>query len=271
MHEVTGRRDTGWPGDPATASTPVARTAGDVTGLGAGADDLAELDARVSVCRACARLVAWRESVAQTRRRSFAGDRYWGRPVSGFGPADAHIAVVGLAPAAHGGNRTGRVFTGDRSGDWLVAALHRAGLANQPTSVHAGDGLALRGVRVVAAVRCAPPGNRPTTVERDTCLPWLAREIALLAPTLRSIVVLGGFAWQALWSALRHRTVAAALDLTVPRPLPRFVHGGETLLARTCGARLQVIGCYHVSQQNTFTGRLTEPMLDAVFTRAAGA
>jgi len=172
---------------------------------------------------------------------------------------NARIAVLGLAPAAHGANRTGRVFTGDRSGDWLYAALHRAGLANQPTSVSADDGLELTDTRIVAAVRCAPPANKPTTEERDTCRPWLDREFALLRPTLRVVVVLGGFGWTALWPALR------SLGVTLPVPRPAFGHGVEVALPE---AGLTVLGCYHVSQQNTFTGRLTEPMLDAVFARA---
>lgn len=252
---------TGWPGDPADAATPVATGPADVAGLAARTstvDGTDGLDARVSVCRACTRLVDWREEVALTRRAAFADMVYWGRPAPGFGPADARIAVLGLAPAAHGANRTGRVFTGDRSGDWLFAALHRAGLANQPTSVHAADGLALTDTRVVAAVRCAPPANKPTPAERDTCRPWLTRELTLLAPTLRVVVVLGAFGWQALWPAL----AAAGLGV-VPSPRPVFGHGAEV---RT--GRLGVLGCYHVSQQNTFTGRLTEPMLDAVFVRA---
>ena len=217
---------TGWPGDPAGAATPVAAGAPDVARLAAGAstvDGPDGLDARVSVCRACARLVAWREEVALARRAAFADQPYWGRPAPGFGPADARIAVLGLAPAAHGANRTGRVFTGDRSGDWLFAALHRAGLANQPTSVHAGDGLALAHTRIVASVRCAPPANKPTPAERDACRPWLARELVLLAPTLRVVVVLGAFGWQALWPAL----AAAGLG-AVPSPRP-------VLLARRRG------------------------------------
>jgi uracil-DNA glycosylase len=247
----------GWPGDPAVATTPVATDAAAVREL-AQVSTVDDLDARVSVCRACPRLVAWREEVALTRRAAFAAEPYWGRPAPGFGPADARIAVLGLAPAAHGANRTGRVFTGDRSGDWLYAAMYRAGLANQPTSVHAGDGLALRDVRVIASVRCAPPANKPTPVERDTCRPWLARELQLLRPTLRVIVVLGAFGWQSLWPAL---TEAGLGD--VPAPRPAFAHGAEVQVNG-----LTVLGCYHVSQQNTFTGKLTEPMLDAVFTRA---
>jgi uracil-DNA glycosylase family 4 len=247
----------GWPGDPATPDTPVATGPAAVAGL-ADVSTVDELDARVSVCRACPRLVAWREEVALTRRAAYAQETYWGRPAPGFGPADARIAVVGLAPAAHGANRTGRVFTGDRSGDWLYAALFRAGLANQPTSVHAGDGLELHATRITAAVRCAPPANKPTPAERDTCRPWLARELALLRPTLRAIVVLGAFGWQALWPALKQAGLAE-----VPTPRPVFAHGAEV----TAGG-LTVLGCYHVSQQNTFTGTLTEPMLDAVLDRA---
>jgi len=247
---------TGWPGDPAGPDTPVAGTPGQVAQLAAAAARLSELDAAVSVCAACPRLVTWREQVARERRAAYAGERYWGRPLTGLGPVDARLAVVGLAPAAHGGNRTGRIFTGDRSGDWLFAALHRAGLANQPTSVHAGDGLVLRGTRVLSAVRCAPPANRPTPAERDTCQPWLRRELELL-PRLQVVVALGGFAWQALFPALGRS-----------RGRPPFAHGAETVLARPGRAPVHLIGCYHVSQQNTFTGRLTVAMLDAVFARA---
>lgn len=221
----------------------------------AGAPDLRENDARMSVCRACPRLVAWREEAASVKRASFRGEAYWGRPIAGFGPADATIAVVGLAPAAHGGNRTGRVFTGDRSGDWLFAALWRAGLAALPTSVTADDGQELIDTRMMAAVRCAPPLNAPTPVERDTCRPWLSRELTLLRP--RVIVVLGGFAWQALLPVLR------SMGLVVPVPQPRFGHGVEVPLGE-----VTLVGCFHPSQQNTFTGKLTEPMLDAVFVRA---
>ena len=249
---------TGWPGDPAGPGTPVATGPAAVRELALTPTTMQELDARVSVCRACPRLVAWREEVAVTRRAAFAAEPYWGRPAPGFGPADARIAVLGLAPAAHGANRTGRVFTGDRSGDWLYAALYRAGLANQPTSVHAADGLRLTGTRVLASVRCAPPANKPTPAERDACRPWLAAELALLAPSMRAVVVLGAFGWQALWPAL-----AAAGLATAPVPRPAFGHGAEVRV----GA-LTVLGCYHVSQQNTFTGRLTEAMLDAVFARA---
>ena len=249
---------TGWPGDPADAATPVADGGAAVRALAAGSSTVDELDARVSVCRACPRLVRWREEVALARRAAYAGEVYWGRPAPGFGPADARIAVVGLAPAAHGANRTGRVFTGDRSGDWLYAALYRAGLASQPTSVHAGDGLRLVGTRIVASVRCAPPANRPTPAERDACRPWLVRELELLGPTLRVVVVLGAFGWQALWPAL---AAAGLADVRPPRPA--FAHGAEVR-----AGRLTVLGCYHVSQQNTFTGRLTAEMTDAVFLRA---
>ena len=228
----------------------------DVVRLAASATSLAENDARMSVCRACPRLVAWREEVAEVKRASFRDEPYWGRPITGFGPADARIAVVGLAPAAHGGNRTGRIFTGDRSGDWLFAALFRAGLAAQPQSVSADDGQRLLDVRMMAAVRCAPPANAPTPAERDACRPWLERELSLL-PSLRVVLVLGGFGWQALLPVL------AASGRLLPSPRPRFGHGVEVPLAG-----LTLLGCFHPSQQNTFTGRLTEPMLDAVLTRA---
>jgi len=239
---------------------PVTRTRAGVMRSARGTADLATLDHRISGCRACPRLVAWREEVAVVKRASFRDWDYWGRPVPGMGPADARIAVVGLAPAAHGGNRTGRVFTGDRSGDWIFAALWRAGLANQPTSTHIGDGLELTDVRVAASVRCAPPDNAPTPKERDTCRPWLARELSLL-PRLRVVVVLGGFGWTALWPVL------AAAGYQLPRPRPAFGHGAEVELHGPRGP-LTLLGCYHVSQQNTFTGRLTEPMLDAVLDRA---
>jgi uracil-DNA glycosylase family 4 len=248
----------GWPGDPAGPGTPVATDRAEVARLAAASPDLAAVDARASVCRACPRLVAWREEVAVLRRAAYAEQPYWGRPVPGFGPADARIAVVGLAPAAHGGNRTGRIFTGDRSGDWLFAALHRAGLANQPTSVHAGDGLALRATRVIASVRCAPPANKPTPAERDTCRPWLVRELALLRPSLRVVVVLGAFGWQSLWPAVEPAGFGPA-----PRPRPAFGHG-----VQAHAGDVAVLGCYHVSQQNTFTGKVTEPMLDAIFAAA---
>jgi uracil-DNA glycosylase family 4 len=209
------------------------------------------INADVVECRACPRLVAWRELVATEKRPAFAGERYWGRPVPGFGDPEATLLVVGLAPAAHGGNRTGRVFTGDRSGDWVFRALYRAGYANQATSREVGDGLRLRGAYVAAAVRCAPPANRPTPEERDACLPYLAREMAALG-SLRVVVPLGQFAYDA---------VARLVGL---RRRPRFGHGVEVDLP---GGPVAVCS-YHPSQQNTFTGKLTEAMFDAVFSRA---
>jgi uracil-DNA glycosylase family 4 len=253
---------TGWPGDPATAATPVADSAEQVRELASGAASLPELTARQSVCRACPRLVAWREEVAALRRKSFAAERYWGRPIAGWGDPAPSVLIVGLAPAAHGGNRTGRIFTGDRSGDFLFASLYRCGLAAQPASVRAGDGQRLIGARMVAAVKCAPPENKPTPGERDTCAPWLEAELRMVAGSLRSIVVLGGFAWQALWPVL------AGASFTLPRPRPAFGHGAEVELTGPGGTPLLLIGCYHPSQQNTFTGRVTGEMTDAVFTRA---
>ncbi|MEY9938292.1 uracil-DNA glycosylase [Streptacidiphilus sp. MAP5-3] len=222
------------------------------------------LDALVGDCRACPRLVAWREEVGRTKRRSFAEWDYWSRPVAGFGPHDASMLLVGLAPAAHGGNRTGRMFTGDRSGDVLVAALHDLGLANQATSERRDDGLRLHDVRFTAPVHCAPPDNKPTPTERDTCRPWLVRELELMRPTLRSLVVLGAFGWQAVMPAL------AQAGWQVPRPLPRFGHGVRVDLDASDPGRpgMAVFGCYHVSQQNTFTGRLTPAMLREVLARA---
>jgi len=219
--------------------------------------ELAALDEELTTCRACPRLVEWREEVAHTKSAAFREQTYWGRPVPGFGPASARIGIVGLAPAAHGANRTGRIFTGDRSGDWLFASLHRVGLANQAHAVSADDGLQLTDVRIMSAVRCAPPANKPTPAERDRCVPWMLQELGLLS-RLSVIVVLGGFAWTALLSAL------ARAKTPVPRPRPGFGHGAEVTLPDG----RQLIGCYHVSQQNTFTGRLTESMLDGVFTRA---
>ena len=217
---------------------------------------LFEVERAVTTCRRCPRLVAWREEVARVKRASFAGEKYWGRPLPGFGDPAARVLVLGLAPAAHGGNRTGRIFTGDRSGDWLFAALWRAGYANQPTSVARDDGLELSNCFVTAAVRCAPPANRPLPEERDNCQPWLEEELALLAE-VDVIVCLGGFAWDV---ALR---VLAARGAEVPRPRPRFGHGAEVVLGD-----FVVLGCYHPSQQNTFTGKLTEAMMDDVFGRA---
>ena len=268
-HPVTGQPfpspvppGSGWPGDPATSHTPVARDAADVARLAAGASDVEELDADISVCRACPRLVAWREGVATSgRRASFADQPYWGRPGPGLGDPDASVLVVGLAPAANGTNRTGRMFTGDRSGDWLYAALHRTGYASQPTSVAGGDGLVLSGLRIVASVRCAPPANRPTPLERDTCGAWLDLDLALAAPRLRSMLALGSIAWDATLASARR------VAWTVPRPKPRFGHGAETVLVTAAGREVRLLASYHVSQQNTFTGKLTEPMLDAVLRR----
>jgi uracil-DNA glycosylase family 4 len=217
---------------------------------------LARLAAEVEACTLCPRLVAWREGVAADPPRRYAGQEYWARPLPGFGDPRAHMLVVGLAPAAHGGNRTGRIFTGDRSGDWLFAALHRAGYANQPTSTHLADGLRLTGAYIAAVVRCAPPANKPTPAERDNCLPYLVRELRLL-DRVRVLVALGSFGWNGALVALR----AAGHD--VPRPKPRFGHGAEAAVGP-----LTLLGCFHPSQQNTFTGKLTEPMMDAVFQRA---
>jgi uracil-DNA glycosylase family 4 len=216
-----------------------------------------ELDAEVSVCRACPRLVEWREEVAIVKRKSYADEPYWGRPATGFGSARPRILIVGLAPAAHGANRTGRVFTGDRSGDFLFAALHRAGLANHSVCVDAADGLSLTDARVAAAVRCAPPANAPTPAERATCAPWLDAEWRLVAAHVRVVIALGGFAWRAALQMLRTGGVA------VPTPAPQF---GHSVAADLDGVTL--LGCYHPSQQNTFTGKLTPQMLDGVFAEA---
>ena len=213
---------------------------------------LEELEDRVTRCRRCPRLVEWRELVAREKRAAFRDEDYWGRPVPGFGDPTARVYVLGLAPAAHGGNRTGRIFTGDRSGDWLFGSLHRTGFANQPTSVRAGDGLRLDGAFVAAAVRCAPPANKPLPVERDNCLPYASEELGLL-PEVRVILCLGQFAWQ-----------AACLLLGI-KPRPKFGHGAEH---EPADGGPVLLGCFHPSQQNTFTGKLTEPMTDAVFLRA---
>jgi uracil-DNA glycosylase family 4 len=213
--------------------------------------DLEAVERQIVRCRRCPRLVAWREEAAADPPRRYRGERYWARPVPAFGDPRARLVIVGLAPAAHGANRTGRMFTGDRSGDWLYAALHRAGLASQPTSVSADDGLELSGVFVTAVNRCAPPANRPTPAERDNCLPYLAEELALL-DTARSILALGAFGWDGAMRAL------AALGHEVPRPRPRF---GHEAVAHVGPYRL--VGCFHPSQQNTFTGKLTEAMLDS--------
>ncbi|MGW2346791.1 uracil-DNA glycosylase [Streptomyces sp. NPDC001661] len=223
-------------------------------------DGLGELDERISGCRACPRLVEWREEVARTKRAAFADWTYWGRPVPGFGPHDASLLIVGLAPAAHGANRTGRMFTGDRSGDVLYRALYDIGLASRPDAVSADDGLTLHGVRITSPVHCAPPANKPTPAERDTCRPWLVQELHLLRPTLRAVVVLGAFGWQAALPAF------AEAGWEVPRPRPAFAHG-----ARVDLDGLSIFGCFHVSQRNTFTGRLTPEMLRGVLRDAARA
>ncbi len=226
--------------------------------------ELAALEREIVDCRRCPRLVAWRELVAREKRAAFADQEYWGRPIPGFGDPRARVMIFGLAPAAHGANRTGRVFTGDRSGDFLFAALHRTGFANQPVSLHAGDGLALHDAWISAAVRCAPPANKPTPAERDSCLPYSLRELALLAD-VRVIVCLGLFAWDA---ALR--LLAARGASSVPRPRPPFGHGVE-LEIRSRPPSPLLLGCFHPSQQNTFTGKLTAPMIDGVLLRARAA
>jgi uracil-DNA glycosylase family 4 len=232
-------------------------------GAAAEPPPLAALREEIEHCRACPRLVEWREEVARVKRRAFADQEYWGRPVGGFGDPRARIGVLGLAPAANGANRTGRIFTGDRSGDFLFASLRRCGLANQPTSEWRDDGLALHDTWILSAVRCAPPANKPTPAERDRCLPFAVRELALLE-RVEVLVCLGGFAWDA---ALRLRTAAG---LAVPRPRPRFGHGAAWDPASdpaTPGGPV-LLGCFHPSQQNTFTGKLTEPMMDAVWEQA---
>lgn len=268
-HPLTGQRfsspvppGTGWPEDPALPDTEAAHDAARVARLAAASPDQQSLDAHVSVCRACPRLVEWREEVATTgRRASFRDQPYWGRPVPSFGDPDAQVLIVGLAPAANGANRTGRMFTGDRSGDWLYAALHRTGYANQPTAVAAGDGLALTGVRIIATVRCAPPANKPTPQEKATCAPWLDRELRFAERRVRSILALGSIGWDAALGAARR------LGWEVPVPKPRFGHGAEATLTGPDGRGIRLVGSYHVSQQNTFTGKLTEAMLDEVLAR----
>jgi uracil-DNA glycosylase family 4 len=217
--------------------------------------DLGAIRRDIVTCRACPRLVEWRERVAREKTARFADQEYWGRPVPGFGDPAARLVVVGLAPAAHGGNRTGRIFTGDRSGDFLYAALHRAGLSSRPQSVSRDDGLRLRGVYVASVNRCAPPGNRPTPKERDTCLPYLVRELRAL-DQVRTVVALGAFAWDGVlraFATLGHRV----------RPRPAFGHGAEVVTGP-----YNLLGCFHPSQQNTFTGKITPSMLDAVLARA---
>src|SRR5436190_12901745 len=217
---------------------------------------LETLESTIVRCRRCPRLVEWRELTAAEPPRRYRGQEYWGRPLPGFGGPRARVVIVGLAPAAHGANRTGRMFTGDRSGEWLYGALHRAGLANQGRSEHRDDGLRLRGAWVTAVNRCPPPANKPTPEERDNCLPYLTDELRLLEGA-RVVVALGSFAWEGALRGLRE------LGEAIPRPKPRFGHGAEVE-----AGRFALLGCYHPSQQNTFTGKLTEPMLDDVFDRA---
>ncbi len=265
-HPITGQPfdspvppGTGWPGDPADFETPVATTPAQVLELAQSACDVAELDARISVCRACDRLVQWRETVAtQGRRASFAGQPYWGRPGPGFGDPDARVLLVGLAPAANGTNRTGRMFTGDSSGDWLYRALHRAGYASQPDSTAAGDGLALTGLRIVASVRCAPPANKPTAVEKATCAPWLDRDLRLAEPKVESIMALGAIGWDAAVAAARR------VGWRGPPGRLKFGHAARVDWITLSGRTIRLVGCYHVSPHNTYTGRLTEAMLDQV-------
>ncbi len=224
---------------------------GSSNSLNSRLERLAQLEEEITSCRLCPRLVDWREKVAREKKAAHAGEEYWGRPIPGFGDLEARVVVLGLAPAAHGANRTGRFFTGDRSGDFLFGALHRTGFANTPISRRADDGLRLSGLWISAAVRCAPPKNRPTPTERDACLPYAARELGLLSDA-RVLVCLGAFAWD------------AALRLHAVRPKPRFAHGAE----HTPSSGMILLGCYHPSQQNTFTGVLTKPMLDAMLLRA---
>jgi uracil-DNA glycosylase len=225
--------------------------------------DLPSLDEAICACRRCLRLVAWCEDVAVTKRAAYADEEYWGRPVPGFGSTAPLIWIVGLAPGAHGANRTGRMFTGDRSGDWLFGALHRVGLAALPTSAHAGDGQRLDHVRITAAVHCAPPDNKPTTAERHECANWLDLEVGLVEPTVRCMLALGGIAWTALLVAVRDA------GWTVER-VP-FAHGASSLATSPSGRSVRLLASYHPSQQNTFTGRLTEAMLDDVLERARAA
>jgi uracil-DNA glycosylase family 4 len=247
---------TGWPGDTADSETPVAHSAAEVAEL-AAAESWTELDSRISVCRACPRLVSWREEVAIKKRASFAQQPYWGRPVPGWGATNPSIVILGLAPAANGANRTGRMFTGDSSGDWLYASLYRCGLATQEGAVHSGDGQELLGTRIVASVKCAPPQNKPTTEERDNCAPWLLAEMQLCLPTTKVLVALGSFGWAAALRALRQ------MGLDVPKPQPKFGHAREVEIGP-----LVLLGSYHPSQHNTFTGRLTKEMMDEIFNRA---
>ncbi|PWJ26949.1 uracil-DNA glycosylase family 4 [Branchiibius hedensis] len=263
-HPVTGALMTspatpgdGWPGDAATSDTPRANSAIDVRRLAADAPDLTELSARLTVCRACPRLVAWRKECAHVKKAAYADQPYWGRPVAGFGDTKPWLLAFGLAPAANGGNRTGRNFTGDPSAAWLFEALHRAGLATLPTSDNAGDGQRLTGVRLLNPLRCAPPKNKPTPAELSTCAPWVARELELVLPAARVVLCLGAIGWSAALTALAN----AGVD--IPRPRPKFGHGTEATVAG-----LHLLGCYHPSPHNTYTGRLTHQMFDEIITRA---
>jgi len=220
------------------------------------------LDKAIVKCHQCPRLVDWREEVAVVKRKSYQNEKYWGKPVPGFGPADAKLIILGLAPGAHGANRTGRVFTGDSSGDWLYQALHKAGLAKISTSTYANDGQELIDTRILCAVRCAPPDNKPTTDEKNTCAPFFENEISLLLPSAQSFLALGNLAWESIYRTLKE------LGCTMPTPRPKFGHGEKYSFIGSDGIGRKVFGCYHPSQQNTFTGKLTEKMLDSVI-RAA--
>ncbi len=226
--------------------------------LGALYKKLELLDAAVVKCKKCPRLVEWREEVARTKRKAYENENYWGKPVSGFGPSNAQLIIVGLAPGAHGANRTGRIFTGDSSGDWLYRALHKAGLAKIPTSTSANDGQELINTRITCAVHCAPPDNKPSTEEKNTCSAFFVNEIDLLMPSAQSFLAFGKFAWDALFAALKE------LDCELPKPKPAFSHGASFQFRDADGQVRKVVGSYHVSQQNTFTGKLTEKMLDKV-------
>jgi uracil-DNA glycosylase family 4 len=220
------------------------------------------LDKAIIKCHQCPRLVQWREEVAVTKRKSYANEKYWGKPVPGFGPSDARIVILGLAPGAHGANRTGRVFTGDSSGDWLYRALHKQGLASIPTSTSASDGLTLSETRILCAVRCAPPDNKPTTEEKEICSDFFLNEISLLLPSAETFIALGSVAWDSIYRTLKE------LGCDIPRPKPKFAHSAQFKFTGIDGQVRRVIGCYHPSQQNTFTGKLTEAMLDKVIASA---
>ena len=225
-------------------------------------NSLAQLDQAIVKCTACPRLVEWREEVAVTKRKAYENEKYWGKPIPGFGPSNAKLLIIGLAPGAHGANRTGRVFTGDSSGDWLYRALYKAGLATIPTSTSKEDGQELIDTRILCAVRCAPPDNKPTNEEKATCAPFMKREIELLMPTARSFLALGNFAWTGLITQLRDQ------GFDIPKQTPKFGHGESFSVIGPDGIRRLVVGSYHPSQQNTFTGKLTEKMLDSVISMA---